>query len=133
MSLTEKTRRNLININAFKSTRFFVSVQNSKIRAHSTLMWWCLILKQVKTKIKDIMLSGFRSYSRPNFLYTQDDINTLNNLKNDNNIIITKPDKGNGIVILNKDNYNRKMDKILFMMMIPSKSRYNARTRSSHC
>ena len=67
----------------------------------------------IKTKIKDIALSGFRSYSRPNFLYTQDDINTLNDLKNDSNIIITKPDKGNGVVILNIDDYNRKMDEIL--------------------
>ena len=67
----------------------------------------------VKTKIKDIALSGFRSYTRPNFLYTQDEINTRNDLKNDSSIIITKPDKGNGVVILNKDDYNRKMDEIL--------------------
>ena len=67
----------------------------------------------VKTKIKDIALSGYRSYTRPNFLYTQDEINTLNDLKNDSSIIITKPDKGNGVVSLNKDDYNRKMDEIL--------------------
>ena len=67
----------------------------------------------VKCKLKDIAFSGFRSYSRPSFLYTQDDIDTLNDLKNDKSIVIMKPNKGNGVVILNKDDYNKKMDAIL--------------------
>ena len=64
----------------------------------------------VKCKLKDIAFSRFRSYSRPSFLYTQDDIDTLNDLKNDKSIVIMKPDKGNGVVILNKDDYNKKID-----------------------
>ena len=67
----------------------------------------------VKCKLQDIAFSGFRSYSRPSFLYTQDDIDTLNDLKNDKSIVIMKPNKGNGVVILNKDDYNKKMDAIL--------------------
>ena len=38
---------------------------------------------------------------------------TLQNLRRDNQIIILKPDKGNGIVILNRNDYNEKMDDIL--------------------
>ena len=32
---------------------------------------------------------------------------------NDDSIVIMKPDKGNGVVILNKDEYHKKMDEIL--------------------
>ena len=67
----------------------------------------------IKSKLRDIALSGFRSYSRPNFLYSREDINTLNDLRNDNTIVIMKPDKGNGVVILDKDDYNQKIDTIL--------------------
>ena len=55
-----------------------------------------------KSKLKDI--AKFRSYSRPSFLHTQDDSETLNDLKNDKSIVIMKPDKGNdGVVILSKN------------------------------
>ncbi|XP_046841017.1 uncharacterized protein LOC124435112 [Xenia sp. Carnegie-2017] len=67
----------------------------------------------IKCKLKDIAHSDFRSYSPPPFLYSQEDLNILNNLKNDRTILITKPDKGNGIVILNKDDYTKKMDTLL--------------------
>lgn len=40
-------------------------------------------------------------------------MNTLNDLKDDSNIVIMKSDKGNGVVIFNKDDYNSKMDEIL--------------------
>ena len=38
---------------------------------------------------------------------------TLKNLSNDKNIYITKPDKGKGVVILNRKDYNEKMESIL--------------------
>ena len=67
-----------------------------------------------KSKLKDIAFSGFRSYSRPGFLHTQDDIETLNDLKNNKSIVIMKPDKGNdGVVILSKSDCSNKMDTIL--------------------
>ena len=50
---------------------------------------------------------------RPNALYSQKELNTLKDLYNDNSIVIMKPDKGNGVVILNKDEYHKKMDEIL--------------------
>ncbi|XP_046863299.1 uncharacterized protein LOC124457051 [Xenia sp. Carnegie-2017] len=67
----------------------------------------------IKAKLKDIAHSGFRSYSRPNALYTENELNALNDLRNDNSIVILKPDKGNGVVILNKNDYHKKMMEIL--------------------
>ena len=37
----------------------------------------------------------------------------VKSLKNDNNLIITKPDKGNGCVLMNKTDYLQKMDAII--------------------
>ena len=37
----------------------------------------------------------------------------LKSLKKDHDIVITKPDKGNGVVILNRNDYVDKMHKIL--------------------
>ena len=67
----------------------------------------------VNAKLKDIAYSGYRSYSRPDFLFSKEDIKLLQNLKNDNKIVIVKPDKGNGIVILDRNDYNKKMNDIL--------------------
>lgn len=44
---------------------------------------------------------------KPDFLFSNDKINTLNDMRNDNNIVIMKLDKGNGIVISNKVDYDR--------------------------
>ena len=54
-----------------------------------------------------------RSYSRPHALFLQEELNTLKDLRSDNSIVIMKPDKGNGVVILNKGEYHKKMDEIL--------------------
>ncbi len=67
----------------------------------------------VKTRLKDIALSGYRNYSPPNFLLTQDDYRLLKNLRDDKSIHIMKPDKGNGVVIVNRKDYTDKMDQIL--------------------
>jgi hypothetical protein len=46
-------------------------------------------------------------------LFSKDDLKTFDDLKNDKNIVIVKPDKGNGVVILDRGNYNQKMENIL--------------------
>ena len=66
----------------------------------------------IKVKLKDIAYSGSRSYNRPDALHTQEELNTLKDLRNDSSIIM-KPNKDNGVVILNKYDYNKKMDEIL--------------------
>jgi hypothetical protein len=67
----------------------------------------------VKAKLKDIAHSGYRSYSRPNFILSKGEIKTLDDLKDGESISIVKPDKGNGVVILDKNDYNSKMEDIL--------------------
>ena len=67
----------------------------------------------IKTRLKDIALSSYRNYSPPNFLLTRDDYAVLKKLKDDESIHIMKPDKGNGVVIVNKTEYFEKMEQIL--------------------
>ena len=62
-----------------------------------------------KTRIKDIALSGFRSYRSLNSVFSEDDLRILDALKDERNNVIIKPDKGNRLVILDKSNYNQKM------------------------
>ena len=86
-------------------------MRNSKARTGQHQLW--LFPGIDKAKLKDIAYSGFRSYSRPNALYSQEELNILRDFRNDSNIVIMKPDKGNGVVILDKHDYNKKMDEIL--------------------
>ena len=44
---------------------------------------------------------------------TKEIITSLTKIKSSEHIVITKPDKGSGIVILNKNDYNSKMFKII--------------------
>ena len=67
----------------------------------------------LKTRIKDIALSGFRSYHSPNSIFSEDEIRILKTLKDDPNVVIIKPNKGNGLVIFDKSDYNQKMMDIL--------------------
>ena len=46
-------------------------------------------------------------------VFNRSDINVLKNLSKDKSIIITKPDKGRGVVILNKNEYIQKCEGIL--------------------
>ena len=63
-----------------------------------------------KTKLKDIAPSGYWNYSPPNFLLTQEHYQLLKNLSDD---LIMKSDKGNRIVLVNKDDFLSKMHEIL--------------------
>ena len=66
-----------------------------------------------KTSLKDIALSGYKNFSPPNFLLARDDYKILKGLKDDTGVVLVKPDKGNGIVFLNKADHCFKMDAIL--------------------
>ena len=67
----------------------------------------------VKTRLKNIALSGLRNYNAPQCVFTAEEFKILRNLKNDNSVFVLKSDKGNGIVILNRDDYYSKMETIL--------------------
>ena len=46
-------------------------------------------------------------------MFSKEEINTLDDLKRDSNIVVVKPDKGNGVVVLDKHDYDKKMENIL--------------------
>ena len=50
---------------------------------------------------------------RTGFPLSREELNVYKELKSNADIVISRPDKGNGVVILNKQDYLRKMDKIL--------------------
>ena len=66
-----------------------------------------------KHSLKHIALSSFYSVSKTSASLSDDDVTTLEKLKSNSNIVICKPDKGNGIVLLDKEDYVRKMEDIL--------------------
>ena len=67
----------------------------------------------ITTKLKDIALSGLKSYHRPSFVLSDEKLKVLNGLKDDQDIVFIKADKGSGVVILDKIDYNKKMEEIL--------------------
>ena len=68
---------------------------------------------QCTTSIKNIALNSYyvKNHCKPNL--PEDEFKALLNLSKNKNIIITRPDKGNGIVIMNKQDYHSKMYDIL--------------------
>ena len=47
------------------------------------------------------------------FPLRQEHFHAIRQLKQDTNIVITRPDKGNGVVILSRDDYVSKMNDVL--------------------
>jgi len=98
------------------------------LEVHINDQAWILILKnllqisnvdgEAKTtiisKTKNWAHESFNSkdFSSPNVTKSVDN-RILNNLKKDKSIIIIRPDKGNGVVILNKKDYIEKTEEIL--------------------
>ena len=67
------------------------------------LLWACVVLVVLLWKPIDL----------GDFLMTKECFQAIKSLRTNDEILITKPDKGAGVVILNKDNYNDKMKTIL--------------------
>nr|XP_027226988.1 uncharacterized protein LOC113818961 [Penaeus vannamei] len=69
----------------------------------------------VTNNITTIANNSFRKLSQQRRLGFDSDVllSPLQTLKNDNTIVITKPDKGRGVVILNKCDYEQKLMDIL--------------------
>ena len=67
----------------------------------------------VKSNIKTIALKNYYSFKSNLSPYHKSLISSLRELSKDKNIVITKPDKGTGVVLLNKDDYLSKMNDIL--------------------
>ena len=69
----------------------------------------------VKTKLKEIALSYCHDYSMDGLPLniSRAELLALRNLSKNKNIVILRPDKGNGIVILNKIDYINKVETLL--------------------
>lgn len=71
-------------------------------------------LRQSIKNIANKCFYGFKSCKVFSPIFTKKDMTVLKNLGMDKNLVITKPDKGNGVVILNKADYVSKMKDILY-------------------
>ena len=64
------------------------------------------------SSLKNITFSSLNKIKLPSNL-TNSQLSSLKSLSSDKNIVIRKPDKGNGVVILNKSEYISKMNLII--------------------
>ena len=77
---------------------------------------------QLRIELKRLIINLYSKYKsgyffakrNKKFNINENEYNALKNLKQDSSIIICKPDKGNGVVILNKKDYVSKMETIIF-------------------
>ena len=68
----------------------------------------------IKTRLKDSAFTSFQLYNYNSEInLTKNERLALNNLSNNKNMIIQRSDKGNSIVLLDKDKYLEGMSKIL--------------------
>ena len=56
---------------------------------------------------------GYKTYIPPKSIFSDDVFKIIEGLQKDNNIYLIKPDKGNGVVIINRTDYNSRMLNIL--------------------
>ena len=68
----------------------------------------------VKTKTKETTLSSFRQYNKsPQQNLSKEELATLASLSKNKNIVIQKSDKGNSVVIVDKEIYIKRMENLL--------------------
>ena len=86
---------------------FYRSIDNLKIISGDNLDF-------IKTRIKDTALTSFRNYNAnvPQRL-SNEEFEALKTLSGNCNLVIQKADKGNSVVIVEKDVYVRHMETIL--------------------
>ena len=69
----------------------------------------------IKSKLRDTAFSSLTSFdkNKPKNNLTKAELHALNSLKQNNDIIIQKADKGNTVVIIGKDAYRAKMKSLI--------------------
>ena len=68
----------------------------------------------VKTKTKETALLSFRQYNKnPQQNLSKEELTALTNLSKNKDIVIQKSDKGNSVVIVDKDTYIKRMENLL--------------------
>ena len=86
---------------------FYRSIRNLDVLSNGDLDF-------VKTKIKDAALNSFRFYNAniPQNL-SDEELEAIEKLSKDNNLVVQKADKGNSVVLVDKDVYVNYMENIL--------------------
>ena len=69
----------------------------------------------IKSKLRDTAFSSLTSFdkNKPKINLTKTELHALNSLKQNNDIIIQKADKGNTVVIIDKDTYKAKIKSLI--------------------
>ena len=69
----------------------------------------------IKSKLRDTAFSSLTSFdkNKPKNNLTKAELHALNSLKQNNDLIIQKADKGNTVVIIDKDAYKTKMKSLI--------------------
>ena len=71
-------------------------------------------LEFVKTKTKETALSSFRQYNKsPQQNLSKEELAALASLSKNKDIVIQKSDKGNSVVIVDKETYIKGMENLL--------------------
>ena len=86
---------------------FYTDILNLEILSNEDLDF-------VKTKTKETALLSFRQYNKsPQQNLSKEELAALINLSKNKDIIIQKSDKGNSVVIVDKDTYIKRIENLL--------------------
>ena len=86
---------------------FYRDIRNLEILSNEDLDF-------VKTETKETALSSFRQYNKnPQQNLSKEELAALTNLSKNQDIAIQKSDKGNSVVIVDKDTYIKRMENLL--------------------
>ena len=112
LSLGLKFRFNPIKIDY---TGYFLSFEKLVRMLVAENIFQCIpnSLDYVKTNIKSIALKYYYSFRSKLSPYHKSLIDALKELSRNKDLVITQPDKGTGVVLMNKMDYIRKMEDIL--------------------
>ena len=73
-------------------------------------------LASVKARLKDTAFTSYSAFNKDNSPHSnisKDELESLCKLKNNNNLVIQKAEKGNTIVILDRDSYLKSFETLL--------------------
>ena len=68
-----------------------------------------------KDKLKHLAFSSFQRFKKhePRPIISKEEMEALKSLSRDKSIVITRPDKGNGVVLMDKQDYISKVNSVL--------------------
>ena len=68
--------------------------------------------------LRKLLNHGYRSCLPPQSCFSKQEFKTLKDLQKDDAIVIIKPDKGNGIEVLDRTDYISKMHDMLSLILL---------------